>query len=419
MSKRKLIRKRRNRLLNCYQETMNAVQTFMQTSMKEIIETNTDFSLLTKHLKQLRKQTQMIQKTQTNNLISNNGHDEIHVLIQTQIQKQIVLWEEIKNKSIVRLITSLYIHSILYLLFTVQIHLLGGIMFRNHLHQDLEHEQHTTTTTNSTDTDTDAATISTTILNEYTHNEILMQTIQNFMNLGVLNLLENISQHVEKETKSWIVIHTDNTLGTVTLDEFMNVIDRIRVIEGEFSFVDFVSSSSTGSDTCGTHNHNTCTQENKKEHQKSTRVDFDNDDGESVSENTDVIVKQIIDETLDIIESPVFEDAKKECFDLSFQTMKNYLKGILFQSDINQSTTGVINNTNMSSTSIHLVHLFGKLKSATNMMYTLCDEPTTMVDHDLGLSWGGEQGCLTFPNIYLKVLDRLDILKELGDVSFN
>jgi len=340
-SKRKYIRRRRYQLLKCYQETMNTVHAFMST-LKPTIESKTDFSSQTKRLKQIRKsrKEEGIQ----------DHHDDI---IKSE---QIVLWNDIKIKSLVRLFTSLYVHSVLYLLLTVQVNLLGGIIFRNNDSSNISLEA------SRTEIDKDR-------VDEATHKDVLMRTFEHFFDIGIDKILDSLTTTIEKETRTWVAIQSDNRLGTVTKSEFMSLVDKIRDIEKSISFVDLISSTET-----------------------------QNSNADNLDSANDVhLVKRIIDETLDIVESPVFEEAKHECFDLSFETMKKSLHSNLFRDN---------------SDSIHLVHLFGKLKSTTNIFYE-----QSQCNGEMELMWSENQ--VKFPNIYLSLLDKLDIVKELGDVSFN
>jgi hypothetical protein len=139
---------RRQRVFKCRNETIKAYKSCLPT-MKEIIETSTNTIQETKELKLLRK-----------------GNSDKENTNQAQAQaRQDDLWDTIQRQSLTRLLATTYASALLFLSLTVQIHWVGGQMFR-HLNAG-------TTTTHQA-------------------QRILMQTHENFLKQGLPLLLEAI-----------------------------------------------------------------------------------------------------------------------------------------------------------------------------------------------------------------------------------
>lgn len=374
---RKFMRKRKHQLHRCRLETMSTLDNFMNT-LKSSIESETDFSKQTKKLKQIRKKTGNKGKQGDKGEKDKTQHNEQDLNKENHVIDQETLWNEIKIRSMTRLFSSLYAHTIMYLLLTVQIHLLGGRIFREIIDEINKPEtmsnmnnndNNSSDNGNGNNENTGGGHHPNTTIDVSVHKAVLMQTYEYFFEKGIVTLMEKLTILVEKETKKWVTMSVESGLGIVTIDDFMSTIDRIRSIERGNLFVDFIIPSQS--------------QDGK-------------DGGEGEDEDNE-LVKDIIDETLDIMESPVFEEATQECLNLSFDTMKEQLQSNIFCGDKN---------------SIPLVNIFGKLKKITNTIY---EEPQEFNEEEQ--LWG--DNAIKFPTIYVKAMDRLNTLKELGDISFN
>lgn len=331
-TRRNFMRKRKRSIHQCYLETMHALDEFMG-SLRQTIEAHTDYSNETKRLKQIRKKS-----TEIGGVVD-----------------QEALWRVIKIKSITRMLATLYVNTMLYLLLTVQIHVLGGCIFRENQHSQnsgVNDEIYE----NNTELDPSKK------ITKDTHAAVLMQTHKFFSEGGIVELLNKIQSVVAKSTEKWITIKQSNhELGEISNSDISVAIKAIRSIETDGTIFDFFTTSQ---------------QENQSQNNQ-----FEN---------------SLIDETFDITESPVFEEALSDCLQTSFQLLDSQLQSHLFQ----------------DKDTIHLVHVFGKLKKITNMFY---ETPQSRDDGQVW--WDDEQ--VTFPNMYIQDMDRLETLKELGDVSFN
>ena len=336
-SRRNFMRKRKRSIHQCYFETMRASQEFMG-SLRQTIESHTDYSNETKRLKQIRKKS-----------------------IENGVVDQEDLWRVIKIKSMTRMVATLYVNTMLYLLLTVQIHVLGGCMFRdNQRSQSNEHDTFASGVNDQNNRKITELNQSKTITKD-THAAVLMQTHNFFSEVGIVELLNKIQSVVEKSTEKWITIkQSNNQLGVISSNDMTSTIKAIRCIETDGIIFDFFTISQ---------------QENGSQNQ---------------------LENNLIDETFDISESPLFEESLSDCLQSSFQLLDSQLRSHLFQ---DQDT-------------IHLVHVFGKLKKITNMFY---ETPQSRDDGQVW--WDDEQ--VSFPNMYIQDMDRLETLKELGDVSFN
>lgn len=343
---RRIIRKRRQQLFKCGIETLGALESFMDT-LKSSIESKTDFSRETKKLKQMRKKksaaTVLDKDTEENRDDDNDS----------AISKQERLWKEIQVQSMTRMICSVYVHTVLYLLLTAQIHLLGGYIFRDNIKTENEEEVNST---NNHEPNVIGMDVS-------VHKAVLMKTYEYFFDKGIVRLLGKVKAAVQRETQGWVTISSESGLGSISLDDFMQTIDKIREIEGDNLFLDMI---------------------------RPYEEDAENEAHHSLA-------KSIIDETLDVMESPVFEEATQESLNVSFDITKSQLHTDLFNND-QKSTL--------------FVHAFGKLKKITNVLYEK-PRPSNEVEELFC------ENTVKFPNIYAMEMYNLDILKELGDISFN
>ena len=405
--KRIMTRKRNYQLMKCHEQTYQTMQSFMaNTSIKSNIESFTDYSHCIKTLKQLRKQKQQQQQQQQQ---QQKGQAE-----DQQLKQQQALWNEIKIKSMVRLMTTLYVHNQLYLLLLIQVHILGGRIFHQQIIYMQQQEGKREQTNNSSISRSSSNEALEVHLNPAMNNgidesiskSVLMNTFEYFFHHGIHDFLNYITSIVEKETHDWIAIRQqknndekntandngvssgdDSTLGFISMEDFIKTVEKIRSVVEEESF--FLPAN----------------QQQDQEQQE--QQDDDRENNTDISESNKDLVRLIIDETLDIMESPVYHDAKENFHKKSFQMLNTNLKQVIFQ------TNG---DDDSGTRTIPLVNIFSKLKTVANTFY---DEPVQrQFENEIQQEWG-EKSPISYPNIYLKALDKWGIVKELGDVSFH
>ncbi|KAL7525080.1 hypothetical protein ACHAXR_000851, partial [Thalassiosira sp. AJA248-18] len=112
---------RRLRMGRCRLEASRAMMDFLPTLKKAIVK-ETDVTQETDELKQLR-----VKKREIAGFIVDNGDSETNQIIDEGVkneedairEKERRLWNEIKNKSMTRLVTTIYAHTIVFLVLTV------------------------------------------------------------------------------------------------------------------------------------------------------------------------------------------------------------------------------------------------------------------------------------------------------------
>ncbi len=371
---RQFIKKRRIKLQKCERETIGTHKTLLH-SLKSSIEFLSDFSKQTKALKRIRNQEQ--------------EHPQSHLIKdkdQSQSLSKQELWNVIKIKSMTRMIGSIYAHTILFLVLTIQIHLLGGRIFREGL--ELEENSECIDDDNCKLENCKGAGQQQQETRSASHREVLLQTFEFFFQNGLGLLMSDVQNAVEEDLMDWEVIKnvedsskskdedgntgTIEALGNISLQEFEQGIHRIRkTFEARFVSEDDSSASSL------------------VRYMFSFYTDTDDD-----------VLRFIVDETLDIIESPVFEIAKQEALDLSFNVLREIGYSNLFGDNASKSTT------------IPLASIMTKLKTITNSTFYSAPEVKTEDEWSI-------RPKSSFPNIYLYHLSGIESMKELGDVSFN
>lgn len=331
-----IARRRQHRLAYCQKEAINTMSSLLIT-LKNTIDSQTDFSKQIKDLKQMR-----------------SGRLE-------DFQTKRDLWDEIKTKAITRLVVTVYSHSLLTLLLTVQIHVLGGTLFRSQLkqqelgddaaksqsgpdqclfaeHRQVEEEEEE---------------------ERSSYHKILVQTYENFFRVAVGSLVNDIEKVVDSELSKWNVIDEhEEKVCSITLHDLEDGMNCIRQKIDHLQIGQYICEIlSDGEISC-------------------------DDDA-----------RLAFEESLDVLESPVFENVYREVINMTFDVvgMKGYAP--LFN-DGDQPLVSVIT----------------KMKNLCNIFYVSPDEPNEerWVDKPMN----------SYSNIFLYYFDRMNSVKELGDISF-
>jgi hypothetical protein len=355
-SNKSFFRKRASHLERCSRETLSMLGTFLNT-LQSTIERHTDFTKEMKMLKQLR-----------------NGQVADAVDGEATPTKQ-ELWDRIKTKSITRMIVTVYAHSILILLLTVQINLLGGRIFREQISEHnavgSEEESSSRNETQSGENSVEGGEDSS------SHKQVLLQSLDYFFQHGIKKLVESVQLAVETSVSHWKVVPDDNDddegnsmrTCSLTLDQFEGGMQQIRNILDEGLLLE----------------------------KYIDRLEADSDSCESEE------ARQILYESLDILESPVFETAKKDVVNVTFDVLRNHGYAPLFD-DSGEGDTHLL--------SPPLATIVTKLKKITKGFYHSSSDDS---EQDY---WTGRP-MSSYPSVYLYYLYRINSMKELGDVSFN
>lgn len=460
---------RSRRRTKCRQESLSAMTDFLFT-LQSSIETHTDCSKDTKQLKQLRKRKKQLHNSNSSNHKNddNSVHNNVNVNVNVDCREEWhelerqeqTLWDKVKLESMTRLLATMYAHSLLFLVLTVQVHLLGRRLYDDSNDHNRNNQSHAS------------------------HAIVLQKTYTYFFQQGIPNLCQSL-RHIlatkqEFAQSCWDMTHVDG----ITLSQFLDGIHTVR-----FFMEDLVSSSSLTSSKFqyngnGNKNGNTFIknsdyykkQSKRESSQEESKEEEDEDaihklldeqipllvsflippeSDPSHNHNDDPIQEAhyILHQTWDIVESPIFYQALKECLEHSFhQCQSHYWEG-LFPStseSTSQSEPTTPLHTNAptstsastwkqnSSTSapVPLVQIMTQLKHSTASFYKLSQHPnqTTMTSNhnnnnntkDDIFSWDNPfllpttttHTTIPYPNKYISTLESLQTVLDLGDVCF-
>ena len=336
-------RLRRARLERCRDETATALKDFLPT-LRRAIEQATDTSDETKALKRLRAD-------KLQGILPNNEHEERD------------LWDTIKVQAFTRMVATAYAHSILFLVLTVQVNLLGGRLF--------DEQMRNQASTRSMGDDS----VASDRMGSYqaSHRLVLTRTYEYFFQRGIASLVQTVERAVSDVLEEWNVtdpasMHTSREMMEKALVQIRDAVEgrsARRRSRRPRSMIRFLLPPDAGLD----------------------------------APVPDELAQAILDETWDLMESPVLEDAQRDCLDVTFDMMRDQgWSNIFLDTDAPQRASS-------TWTTKPLASVITQLKHTSNSFYkvpeTLIFAPRPTV------------------NIYVTALERQPAVLELGDVSFN
>ena len=282
-------------LEKCIKEINSAHKLFLG-QLSSAIESFTSISKETKALKRLRKN----KSRQSNTLISQNGainpnaphlplNKKCGVKEFMSTETEYGLWNRIKVKQMTRLMSTMYAHNILYLVLYVQVHILGGRLFRYEDHHTAENLKENV----GFDPEKDKMS---------SHIKVLTESFQPFSNHGVEALVMAVEEVVRATLEAWCVVSEGGLLGSINMDEFLVGVKAIRE-SFEYSSNDLSSSHAQGLGFA--------------------RFVIPDDDGEKYKNERDELTTHILDESWDILESPLFRIAEKKSLNESFFILRH------------------------------------------------------------------------------------------------
>jgi len=335
-------RLRRARLERCRAETATAMKDFLP-SLRRAIEVETDTAAETKLLKKLRAD-------KVNGILAKE-HEESD------------LWDTIKVQAFTRMISTALAQTILFLVLTTQVNLLGGRLF------DEQMRNHASGQSLGDDT------VASDRMGSYqeSHRLVLTRTYEYFFQRGIASLVQTVERVVSDVLADWDV--TDPASMHTSRDMVEDVISRIRdAVEGRNgrrrsrrprSMIRFLLPPEPGLD----------------------------------APVPDELAQSILDETWDLMESPVLEDAQRDCLNVTFDLMRDEKWGTIF------ANPDAPQHASSPWTTKPLASVITQLKHTSNSFYkppeTLMLAPRPVV------------------NIYVNSMERLPSVLELADVSFN
>ena len=374
---------RRLRMGRCRLEASRAMMDFLPT-LKKAIAKETDVGSQTAELKELR-----IQKRDLLLLMAEDNEDEqvtssVEEEDATIREKEQCLWNDIKNKSMTRLVTTIYAHTIVFLVLTVQVNLLGGRLLRDE-DDEQEKQQHS-------DDDTVLEDGSSSNQQQYrsSHQTVLAKTYHHLFTKGIPSLAKSVGDAVEEILQNWDVLSGDDaTLNDVSswLENVRDKIEKNRQDNKEgiySSLVQFIIPP-----------------------EGEEKVDADADAANDATVN-DELAKYILDETYDLLESPTFANAERQCLDTTCTQLRTKVLCQLFKME-------------EEDRSIPLATVVTHLQKVA--VSTFHKPPPSQYKEEM-MSWGGVLGMMEeplpsgVPNEYISKLERLDAVMELSDVCF-
>lgn len=344
---------RNARMARCRTEISRAMMDFLPTLKKAVVK-HTDTSLVTEQLKSIR-------------VARRDGGGE------GDRDRERELWNVVKNKSVTRLLTTVYAHSIVFLVLTVQVNLLGGRLLREEGEDTAQGEEAEG-------------------LDRYreSHQLVLAKTYEHIFAKGIPALVEVVTNIVEEAMQDWDVLGSIDGFekkDSVSVQDVSHWIERVRD-EIEQRLQNGMSPTSVLAKFI-------------------IPDDSDNNqDGMECSEITDELAKYILDETYDLLESPTFATCERTCLDATFSHLQNNGYAKLFA-------------TSQSDEVLPLAAAITHLqKTAVSTFY----KPPSRKDEIE--SWGGVFGMMEEPlpsdaNVYIPMLERLDPVLELANVCFD
>jgi peroxin-3 len=344
---------RNARMQRCRTETSRAMMDFLPT-LKKAVAKQTDVTCETEELKRLR-----VAKRE-----GNVGEKD-------RVRER-KLWNDIKNKSVTRLVTTVYAHTIVLLVLTVQVNLLGGRLLREE--------------------GGDGEAAETESFDKYraSHQLVLSKTYDHIFSKGIPYLVEVVSKVVESVVQDWDVLGSVNNgtdmKDTVSIRDISSWIEQVR---------DEVEQRSQKGVSLTTVLAPFIIPDESE----------NNQDGSGGDEITDELARYILDETYDLLESPSFANSERACLDSTFSHLQNNGYGKLFAPRNDEDVPLAAAITHLQKT---VVSTFYKPPSKKDEIE----------------SWGGVFGMMEEPlpsdaNVYIPILERLDAVLELGNVCFD
>lgn len=315
------MRQRRQQIAKCRKEVITTSSSFLNT-LKLRVDSLTDVSQETKLLKQIR-----------------SG--------QVEEVSQEDLWDTIKVRSITRMIATAYAHTILALVLNVQIHLLGGKIFRKKFEARGDEADFIEKEDDN---------------KENYHQQVLVYTLEYFFDEGLNALVQDLQAKVEKHFEAYQVMNEDSqSVKVINLQEFDDAVSKVKSDFEQVSFIQYI-----------------CEFDGKASTASMEEVQF------------------ILDETLDVLDSPSFEIAKEELLEKTMKGLHDEYK-ILFQGDGDEGSKPVVT-------------IVTKLKKICTSFYKSPEERSEDTFIDIPMS--------AYPSKYLYFMDRMNSVRELGDFSF-
>jgi peroxin-3 len=345
-------RMRRQRMTRCRDETAKALEGFLIT-LRKTVEDKTNTTKETQALKKLRAE-----------------RGEMDETLRREQEKE--LWDIIKVRSVTRTMATAYAHTILFLVLTVQVNLLGGRL--------LEEQTRTNSSSGASMASNDTAASDRMGNYQASHKFVLMHTYEYFFGRGLVSLISTVEEAVAEVLADWDVL--DRSSLHMSRETFEEAIQDIRsIVEGGRP-----SRPST------------------RQRRPRSLLRFLMPPSANLEVSLDdELASSILDETFDLLESPVVSDAQKDCLNATFEMMRDQHWGAIFET---VGSTSARQDTACLWTTKPLASVLTKLKYTSNSFYTSPDADS-------------EYTSQTMVPSYCAMMEGLPSVLEVGDVSFN
>lgn len=355
-------RARRQRMMRCRDEALKALESFLPT-LRKAIEDKTNTTSEGQALKQLRVQR-------------NNDPVEEDEMRLRETERE--LWETIKVRAVTRMVATAYAHSVLFLVVTVQVNLLGGKLF--------EEQVQNTSSTSSMSLDS----VASDRMAAYgeSHKLVLQHTYKYFFEQGIVSLVDSVERAVTAVFENWNV--SDPSSLNISRESFEEAINEIRVIEEQRG------------------------RASTRSKRRRSLLRFLMPPSESFDEIvTDELARWILDETWDLLESPVLLDAQHDCLKATFDRMKDQHWGKMFDND--NDAAEMPRYAADRSVTRPLAHVVTRLKH-TSKSFFKSQQSSSFPDDQYNLGLAAPRFTI---NSYCAEMELLPSILELADVSFN
>jgi len=333
-------------MTRCRDETIKALEGFLLT-MRRTVEEKTNTSSETEALKKIRAE-----------------RSDPNIDRDQRREEEKELWDIIKVQTVTRMVATAYAHSILFLVLTVQVNLLGGRLF--------EEQMSNPSSVASMSNDS----VASGRMGSYqeSHRFVLMHTYEYFFSRGLVSLVNTVERAVSDVLADWNVL--DRSSLDMSLQTFNDAVQKIR------NAVERGSLRSSG------RNRPRSLMRYLMPPSANMEVPIE-----------DELARSILDETWDLLESPVLVDAQQDCLNATFDMMREQYWGGIFEDP--QSPSGF--------TTKPLAHVLTQLKKTSNSFYSQ-EEIESEVNSNLPRLKA---------NPYCAMMETLPAVLELADVSFN
>jgi peroxin-3 len=408
---------RRQRMARCRDEAATALSGFLST-VKRVVDERTDTLQELRELKKLRAE-RVRRSTGSDDRATTPSSQSLSQLSslseETTARREKELWERVKVRSVTKMLASAYAHTVLFLVLTVQVNLLGGRLFEEQIyraHED-DHNDHGDSHGKESSTSAEAAAAAAErrmVSYQASHRFVLTHTYEHFFQRGLVQLIDSVEHAAATALSDWDVL--DASSLQFTADQFDEGLRRVRDLVVE------VPPTSSAADASGeargllrfvvppTHDAAAATP--------------------SDLAGSDELARSILDETWDLLESPVLEDALVACLNTTFDVMRDEHWGTVFEDPSTSYTLSGTAGMGMGLGALRPAHVhvplatvLTKLKNTTGSFY---EGPRAAANANAdgveGATTSGPAAVLVGSGSYCSALERLSTVLELADVSF-